>query len=577
MNLSIGPFSIPSLPQIPIPAFLKQVVGGALVIRSGEVLLLSMRGPKVVSRVRVPIEGTETQHLAQAVQKALSTAALKTKRLAVAVPPQDVLFRFFTVPMVPKTEWDSVVQFEARKYIPFKIDTLIWDYRVVPSKGSNKLEVVFAAIQREAFRRIHDVLVSSGIQTIVVEPTTLSLARLVATEKNKPATEFVCIVDLEQDRAHIAIIKDQTPYLTRDCSLQASPEMPTLPQAPQAGLEGPIAEAGGVTAPVPADSTSIPPAASAQPDMDQRAQRLLTELSVSMDFFTREYPSTQVAKVILFGEETLVGPWCRALSDRLRCSVELGSGLVAQHVPAETPLSFASAVGLIAGTRDQHGFWLDFLKRAPVKAPTKTSMTAQAKATTANAQAKVLALLKTPKAMVMGALFAGLLACFAFMQSQDVAAVKSRLGQLMQSRSKAASQLAHMSPADVKSLKDKATNQLALLKHMIDQRMSVAAKLDALVRILPDGVWFMGLTFEDRPDAAGRSQPRLSLNGACFLGDSAKELSAIQQLEEQVKRSEALFRGFQMARVGQITVQTNAQQEYTFQTFQLDCNSSRNL
>ncbi len=53
MNLSIGKFSIPSLPQIPIPAFLKQEVGGALVIRSGEVLLLSMRGSQVVNRVRV--------------------------------------------------------------------------------------------------------------------------------------------------------------------------------------------------------------------------------------------------------------------------------------------------------------------------------------------------------------------------------------------------------------------------------------------------------------------------------------------------------------------------------------------
>lgn len=577
MNLSIGKFSIPSLPQLPIPSFLKSEVGGALVIRSGEVLLLSMRGAKVVNRVRVPIEGTENQHLAQAVQKALSTAALKTKRLAVAVPPQDVLFRFFTVPMVPKTEWDSVVQFEARKYIPFKIDTLIWDYRVVPSKGSNKLEVVFAAIQREAFRRVHDVLVSSGVQTIVVEPSTLSVARLVATDKSKPSTEFICIVDMEQEGAHIAIIKDQTPYLTRDCSLQASSEVSTLPQAPQVGVGGPIVETSGAVIPAPADTTSMAPEASAQPDMDQRAQRLLTELSVSMDFFLREYPSTQVNKVILFGEETLVGPWCRALSDRLRCSVELGSSLVAQHVPSEVPLSFASAVGLLAGTKDQRGFWLDFLKRAPMKPVTKTSMAAQAKASTADVQAKAIALLKTPQAMMTGAVFAGLLACFAFLQSQQVADVKGRLNQLVQARTKTTSQLATMSVADVKSLKDKATNQLALLKQMIDQRMSVATKLDALVRILPDGVWFMGLTFEDRPDAGGRSQFRLSLNGACFLGDSTKELSAIQQFEEQVKRNETLFQGFQTARVGQINMQAYASSQYTFQTFQLDCNSSKNL
>ena len=95
----------------------RQVVAG-VVIRERAVELLVMHGQRVQSRVRVSREGPEASQLVAALQQAVAAAKLKTKRMAVSIASEEILFRFFSIPMTPKPEWHAVIQFEARKYIP---------------------------------------------------------------------------------------------------------------------------------------------------------------------------------------------------------------------------------------------------------------------------------------------------------------------------------------------------------------------------------------------------------------------------------------------------------------------------
>ena len=65
---------------------------------------------------------------------------------------------------------------------------------------------------------------------------------------------------------------------------------------------------------------------------DPKAQRLLSELRVSLDFFTREHLAATVPRVILVGDEGLLGPWQPWLADQLQCAVEIGSDLLRARV-----------------------------------------------------------------------------------------------------------------------------------------------------------------------------------------------------------------------------------------------------
>ncbi|MBI2104708.1 MAG: pilus assembly protein PilM [Candidatus Omnitrophica bacterium] len=521
----------------------------ALVVRASALELLVLDGPRVAASARVPITGDQPDRLAQAIRAAVAATGLKAKRVAVAIESPDVLFRCFTLPILPKAEWETAVPFEARRYIPFKTEVLVWDYRVIQQDAEAKrMEVVFAAIQRETFRAVEEALAAAGLQATVVEPRSVSLARLAQPAKGSGADAFVCLVDVEEDVAHLAIVKDGMPYLTRDISLLPAVK---LPVAAEAAPEG---------------------APAAEP-ADLRVQRLLSELSVSLDFFMRENPSTSVSRVVLCGPRQLVEPWRQWLSGKLACPVESGSGLLAPLVPGELELAFASAVGLLHAAHGREGS-IDFLKRSAAKGPQ-----AERKAALPVVSIPELAAaMKTPQAAVCAAVLAGLLGVLWVLGSANVGSVRRQLTQLKASRPDVGWGLKGMDQVALAPIKEAAAAQAALLLQVMDQRVSVAAKLDALARTLPDGVWLNGLLFEDPIDGAtGQSQAKLTVHGACLLGEAGKELEAIQALEEQMKHTPAFFEGFSAAQLEQITARTGgeASKQYSYRTFQLHCDTEK--
>lgn len=562
-----------SLPKLALGRGSTGSIRTGLVIRAREVDLLSMQGGTVTNRVRVPIEGTEDYHITDAVRKTVEAANLKQKRLAVSIPTQHVLFRFFAIPQVPKNEWESVVQFEARKYIPFKIDWLVWDCRVLPSAVPNKLDVIFSAIQRETFRKMQEVLANAGVQPALIEPRSLSLARLAPMTAKDAPNEFICLVDVEQDSAHLAIVKDHLPYLTRDISFAPSAE--TSPDAGGMNAE-PSSEGSSVAEPLPigfsGSAETVPP----DDGTDPRLKRLFSELSVSMDFFMREYPSTRISRVVMFGEEGQVSAWAGWLAERLQTSVELGNALLDQRIAGQLPLSFAAAVGLLqAGGKTPT---MDFLKRSQIKASIGTKVSISAASSAAAAGDLVMAL-KNPAYVAVGAIIAGLITAGMWLvDSQRLAEAQRQLRQVTAGMPQTALGFETLPVAQLKSLQTTTQAQLDLLTKAVQHQTSVAAKLSGLAQALPEGVWITKLLYEQKMDASGAALPRLAVNGSCYLGEATKELSAIQQFQDQVKRHAQLFEGFASTQLDQINAAKDQQRpEYTVRTFQLNCSASRKL
>jgi Tfp pilus assembly PilM family ATPase len=545
-------------------ALLKGRANAGLVIRTKEIELLALSGKSVSSRVRVPIEGKEDKDLIRAIQKGLSVSGLESQKLAVAIPSQDVLFRYFTIPAVPKAELDNAVQFEARKYIPFKTDVLIWDYHVMRSnRSANTLEVVFAAMPRDMFRRMQEILAAAGIVPSSIEPSLLALSRLVDQPKGGHGNEFTCLVDVEPEAAHLAIMRSSMPYLARDIMFLAAP-----------GESAPVGPAPAATAPAaPVPPAPAAPAAPAGAEaVDPRARRLLSELSVSMDFFMREHPSTTISRVFLFGDESLVGPWCRWLSDQLHAQVVLGTALVESKVQGELPLAFASALGLIQPSKEAGAGTLDFLKRSLL----------QKEAQRGGAAEEIKEFLKQPQVLAASG---GVIACVLFVMwslcAMMVQTEQRALSQVIGSRVDTGWGTGSMTQMTLDDLKTKATEQTAWLKDLMTHRVKVSAKLDALARSLPEGVWITGLQYDDEVKANGKTSLKMAIDGACFLGEARRELSAIQQFEQQIKQNEAFLAGFSSSQMEQVSAEVyripQTQEQHTYRSFQLNCSSSQKL
>ncbi len=566
-------------------------IAAGLVIRTSEVELLARQATRIVSRMRVPIEADNQQSLVRAIQQAVSVASnLNTNRFAVSILTQDIVFRFFTIPAIPKNDWDSAVQFEARKYIPFKIDKLVWDAVVVPSRMPQRLDVIFSAIPREIFDAIQVALKEAGVVPTVIEPRTASLARLVghstvqATAGSKAAgvaantDTFACLVDIDRDTAHLAIVKNRLPYLARDIHLVPSKEARLDNLYLYAGVADPPVQpvvnepASGPAIATGEGSTGVPlkpPIALEVPQsVDPKIQKLLSELRVSIDFFTREHPSATIEKVWLFGEDSVIGQWQQALSEQLQGTVDVGRSLLNQRFEGGLPVSFASAAGLL---EDKEGLSINFLKRSIGKSSGNNLKEILADRFQIDSS-RLIAMLDMRQLVVCAAVAVALLVGLWTLGYRRVKEAKQRLQVAIQERQDVGWDLKGKTETEIKPIQENAKAQLALLSQVINGRSQSALVLDQLARSLPDGVWLTSLTFEDQSIKSGKGQFTLIVQGACFLGSPGQEVNAIQAFEDRMKHSPVISY-MRNIRVDAINAQVS--QNYTYRTFQLQYQSDR--
>ncbi len=513
------------------------------------VLTKTLRGLRLERCAKVNIvteaqeqTGFQDQQVVQALQEALSACRASTRQVAVTMPAKDVLLRCFKLPMLPKAEWEEAVHFEVRKYIPFKVDELTWAYHVVEHRAEKRLTAVFIGIRTDALVKIQRYLSSAGIDAVGIEALSVSLARAASRGGRKLSKDgFVGVVDLEQDVAHIIIMKNSLPYLSRDVSL---------------GVEGRGELLG---APEP------------QAQLDRRAELLLSELRLSLEYFTHEHADATIEKILLFGEEYAVAPWCPWLSEQLHCPVALGS-LAIQVPPGNpaVPLPFASAVGLAIKSLCPTDLKLDFLLHG------KSMLRRQKLNMPVHTIAEFLRRMAKPAA-IQATVAAVLLAVTAWVHHREVAVVEARLNQVILAHQQLGHGLEQKSREDLQQLQQRLKTRVAFLRSGILERISIAQKLDALAKSLPDGIWVDSISYANRLQNLDSWQPSLTLRGACLLSDVEQELVVISDFVQRIKQDPTFFHGFAGAQLGEILASEDATQRYSYRTFRLNCQTQSKM
>jgi Tfp pilus assembly PilM family ATPase/Tfp pilus assembly protein PilN len=481
-----------------------------------------MGGMRIVKSARAAVTDG---NLAAAIRTAMSTAGLSAKRVAVALPPQDVLLRAFSIPPIPRSEVDTAVQFEARKYLPFKLADLVWDYVVVP-RSNKQITVIFAAIERAVLLRVQEALRAAGLEPLCLEPCSISLARAVQRTRQQPPQHAVAAVNITGEAAHIAIVREGRVYLAREVRLNAEPE-----------------------------------ASSPSQTSDPRVMRLASELRLSIEFFMREFAETPVARVLLFGEPALVTRWRSELAAGVGCAVEPGA--------------LTLGVGLALRAADRSAPF-DFLRRIAPPRPSTAREVLLGHPVFERAS-KLLASVNRP---VLGLCLVAAVAivCLMWMAgARQLASERHRLQLAARNRPEIGFGLSGRSQQELEPVRQRLEDQLALLHRMIEERTPLASQLDALARTVPDGVWLTSLSYQNELSATGRDQAILSLQGACFLGGEGAEMATIRAFEEAMKRHEAFANGFSSIQLQEISVKSTPRQRYTYRTFQMNCRQELNL
>ena len=74
---------------------------------------------------------------------------IEANEAVVSISGKDLIVRTFEMPILPRQELDTAVNFEVKKYIPFKIEDLISDFQYKLDKTIQKTRVLFVGIKKE--------------------------------------------------------------------------------------------------------------------------------------------------------------------------------------------------------------------------------------------------------------------------------------------------------------------------------------------------------------------------------------------------------------------------------------------
>ncbi len=216
-------------------------------------------------------------------QKVIRESRLDAPDVIVSLPPKDLIVRFFEMPNIPKSEIVAGINFEMKKYIPFKVEELAFDFQYRVRPKSSIIEVILCGVRQEPLSRYVNLFGQLNLSVQAYEPGLFSLFRLLTIRKKIAPQKSYVILEFDKEEANILVIEKEFPYFTRDIKLVLS----------AAGPDG--------------------------HDFDAVLFRLINEVRVSLDYYRRQFMKKDVDEMLIVSQSSFSG-WADQFSRELGIS-----------------------------------------------------------------------------------------------------------------------------------------------------------------------------------------------------------------------------------------------------------------
>ncbi|MFH1772453.1 MAG: pilus assembly protein PilM [Candidatus Omnitrophota bacterium] len=193
-------------------------IGGALVDRKKIVSLANFELSSLEEETRVENLNEEVKWEAL-INRTLRDIGSEERDVYIALSDSQFILRSFEMPLMRKSEIESSISYEIGKYIPFKVEELMWDYAFVRFPKEKKVTVSFVGIQEQALERINGMVARLGLQPAVIEPACISLVRVLKSRKKIAGISNFALLDVEQSQASLTFFYYDLPVFNRNFSV----------------------------------------------------------------------------------------------------------------------------------------------------------------------------------------------------------------------------------------------------------------------------------------------------------------------------------------------------------------------
>ncbi|OIO35824.1 MAG: hypothetical protein AUJ74_04990 [Candidatus Omnitrophica bacterium CG1_02_44_16] len=398
-------------------------------------------------------------------QKVIRDSRIDTSSVVVALPPKDLIIRFFEMPNIPRPEVFAGINFEMKKYIPFKIEELAYDFQYRVKQKANIIEVVLCGIKQDPIDKYIGLFKQLNLNVVAFEPALFSLFRLLVIKNKILSTRSYVILEFDQQEANILIAEKGFPYFTRDIKI-----------------------------------ISTAAAVKEEEGFDAILFRLINEVRVSLDYYRRQFMKRDIDEMIVISNKSY-SSWVDNFSKELGLKVSfvaLNDLFKIKDVREEMLSDIAKAYGAALKIERPS---LVTLNLGKTKEKDDKLALAAAAPSGENLQILVTDFLKQSKVAIFKGLAAGFV-IFLVAYGMSFSKLYPLEKQLVTVSVK---QLPFLSGVDLSSLEGIQSSEKAFNEKQRDFSKLVGnnaffyKKVLLLSRLMPAGVWLTGLDYSVDP------------------------------------------------------------------------------
>lgn len=237
---------------------------------------------------------------------------ITTRRVSIAIPTYRTFSRSMRLPKLSSDELHDAVRLEVEQYVPVPLQDLYLDYTTTKLNGDTNETFVVAVPKQivDSYLRLARML---DLETIVIEPTMASCARLFTKDKQSDITSI--IIDFGSLTADISIV-DKTILTTSTVPAGGL----VFTEAIRSKLGISLEEAGDIKTKYGLDVSIV------QKDVVKALEpalgKLVTEIRRVMRYYEEHYgPGKQIGQIVMLGGGANIpglGTW---LTDTLKIPV----------------------------------------------------------------------------------------------------------------------------------------------------------------------------------------------------------------------------------------------------------------
>jgi len=419
----------------------------------------------------------------------LRRSKIEAKEAALCLSGQDLIIRTFEIPQLPKEELASAINFEAKKYIPFKVEDLITDFQIEADKVTKTNLVLFIGIKKDTLEKYVTLLTQLDFKISTVEYSAFSLLRCLKLS-NLSDEGVVAVIGadlLGEDEVNFTVLENGFPLFSRDIILAGGPlEAEKAPREPGMALE-----------------------------------KLKTEIRISLDYYNRKFASKNIKKIYLFSNDeyrpeletfiTQIGPLVQFVD-------------ITRTIESSPPYSLSFIKGFSVS-----------LART-IKTNIKVNLLA-AKEKGAAVKEKALAVEAAPllegmkinfKIVALGILICAATFGYGIYRMQPV---KKDIAGIISARPQVSFVKPEASYEELTSTEAEFKRKLDTLNDFIKKQLFLTKPLNIIPRVMPKGVWLTRFSFDKRE----REKADLILDGASYLTSADEEFKAVNDFVSNLK------------------------------------------